>query len=460
MRSIPSSRNFIDVVLSQTQRKTPTVIHKNYSIQRVREFYIRKVKFFQHNCESKLIKILQDFPQINQIHPFYNDLLHILVDKNNYKLSLNIILKTKYFIKKFSKNYIKLLKYANSVYACKQLKKNVFGKICSNIRKIDSSLVFLEKIRICLKKLPSLNPCKRIIVLGGSPGTGKSSLLNKLTSSNIKIGNKDNESKGLSVGHFTNFFFKWQILDTIGINCKKIKKYNSFEMQTINAYVHLNYNLIYLFDSSDNNQKFCIEINAFLMLRKFFKNRQKILILGKTDIGWEKKVEKKKKALVNFMRKNSKNNFEVIKISLHDEIGLINLRDKLIKISYKSYIKNPMSKLTEKYFSSLLCEENKGSIQKSLFSSLNKIKKRQSTYDKKEFFYTVKNNIKSLDKNETIEFFKLKKKKISFENEEKLREYKNEKIYLSTDFKKINKPNFYDKNFTIKKPRFYFSEFY
>jgi hypothetical protein len=160
------------------------------------------------------------------------------------------------------------------------------------------------------------------------------------------------------------------------------------------------------------------------------------------------------------MRKNSKNDFEIIKISLHDEIGLINLRDKLIKISYKAYIKNPMSKFTEKYFSSSLCKENKSSIQKSLLGSLKKIKKKRNKNDKKDFFYTIKNSKKNVCNNETIEFFKLKKKKINFENEEKLREYKNEKIYLSTDFKKINKPNFDDKNFTIKKPGFYFSEFY
>jgi nucleolar GTP-binding protein len=459
MRSIPSSKNFIDVVLSQTQRKTPTVIHKNYAIQRVREFYIRKVKFFQQNCESKLVKILQDFPQINQLHPFFNDLLHILIDKNNYKLSLNKILKTKFFIKKFSKNYIKLLKYANSVYACKQLKKNVFGKICSNIRKIDNSLVFLEKIRICLKKLPSLNPCKRIIVLGGSPGTGKSSLLNKLTSSNIKIGNTDNESKGLRVGHFTNFFFKWQILDTIGINCEKIKKYNSFEMQTINAYVHLNYNLIFLFNSSQNNRNFFVEIKTFLIHRKFFRNKPKILILGKTDIGWEKPLGKKKKALINFIRKKSKNNFKIIKLSIHDEVGFINLRDKLIKISYKSCIKNPMYKFTKKYFSTNLCEENRISIQKSLLGSLKKIKKK-SRYEKKEFFYTINHCKNSIRSKETIDFFKLKKKNNSFEDEEKIRGCKNENIYLFTDFKKITKSKFDNKNFLIKKTRFYFSEFY
>ena len=37
----------IDIVLTRTQRKTPTVIHPGYKITRIRNFYMRKVKFTQ-----------------------------------------------------------------------------------------------------------------------------------------------------------------------------------------------------------------------------------------------------------------------------------------------------------------------------------------------------------------------------------------------------------------------------
>lgn len=40
---VPTSKDFIDVILSKTQRKTPTVIHKHYKISRIRAFYMRKV---------------------------------------------------------------------------------------------------------------------------------------------------------------------------------------------------------------------------------------------------------------------------------------------------------------------------------------------------------------------------------------------------------------------------------
>lgn len=39
------AKDMINVVLSKTQRKTPTVVHPGYDIGRIRGFYMRKVKY-------------------------------------------------------------------------------------------------------------------------------------------------------------------------------------------------------------------------------------------------------------------------------------------------------------------------------------------------------------------------------------------------------------------------------
>ena len=62
---VPTSKDFIDVLLSKTQRKTPTVVHKGYSINRIRQFYMRKVKFTHANLNEKIAKILSDFPRLD-----------------------------------------------------------------------------------------------------------------------------------------------------------------------------------------------------------------------------------------------------------------------------------------------------------------------------------------------------------------------------------------------------------
>lgn len=67
---VPSAKTFIDVILSKTQRKTPTVIHKGYNISRIRKFYMRKVKFTQQNYHDRLQQILDEFPRL-EVCDFY-----------------------------------------------------------------------------------------------------------------------------------------------------------------------------------------------------------------------------------------------------------------------------------------------------------------------------------------------------------------------------------------------------
>lgn len=64
IKVIPPSSQLINIVLSKTQRKTPTVIHPGYAISRIRSFYMRKIKFCQETINEKLTNILENFPKI------------------------------------------------------------------------------------------------------------------------------------------------------------------------------------------------------------------------------------------------------------------------------------------------------------------------------------------------------------------------------------------------------------
>jgi nucleolar GTP-binding protein len=59
---VPAAKDFVDIVLSKTQRKTPTVVHPQYKISRIRHFYLRKVKFAQQTYHDKITDILEAFP--------------------------------------------------------------------------------------------------------------------------------------------------------------------------------------------------------------------------------------------------------------------------------------------------------------------------------------------------------------------------------------------------------------
>ena len=45
-----------------------------YAISRIRSFYMRKIRFTQQTINDKLTQILDGFPRIDSLHPFYSDL--------------------------------------------------------------------------------------------------------------------------------------------------------------------------------------------------------------------------------------------------------------------------------------------------------------------------------------------------------------------------------------------------
>jgi len=49
---------------------------------------VAQVKFTQSSWHDKLTKILEDFPKVDDMHPFFGDLLNVLYDRDHYKLAL------------------------------------------------------------------------------------------------------------------------------------------------------------------------------------------------------------------------------------------------------------------------------------------------------------------------------------------------------------------------------------
>ena len=75
--------------------------------------------------ERKLI-LSATFQQ--NLHPFMSSLLNVLYDKNHYKLALGQLNTARHLIDSVGKDYARLLKFGDSLYRCKQLKKAALGR--------------------------------------------------------------------------------------------------------------------------------------------------------------------------------------------------------------------------------------------------------------------------------------------------------------------------------------------
>lgn len=63
---------------------------------------MRKVKFSQQSFHDRLTQILTEFPKLDDVHPFYADLMNVLYDKDHYKLALGQLNTARHLIDKLA----------------------------------------------------------------------------------------------------------------------------------------------------------------------------------------------------------------------------------------------------------------------------------------------------------------------------------------------------------------------
>ncbi|KAL6606017.1 hypothetical protein ACP70R_041670 [Stipagrostis hirtigluma subsp. patula] len=282
---VPPGKDFIDIILSRTQRQTPTVVHKGYAINRIRQFYMRKVRYSQQNFYEKLSTIIEEFPRLDDIHPFYGDLLHVLYNKDHYKLALGQINTARNIIAKISKDYLRLLKYGDSLYRCKCLKVAALGRMCTVIKRISPSLAYLEQIRQHMARLPSIDPNTRTVLICGYPNVGKSSFMNKVTRADVDVQPYAFTTKSLFVGHTDYKYLRYQVIDTPGILDRPFEDRNIIEMCSITALAHLRAAVLFFLDISGScGYSIAQQAALFHSIKSLFMNKPLVIVCNKTDL--------------------------------------------------------------------------------------------------------------------------------------------------------------------------------
>lgn len=323
---IPTAKDFIDIVLSKTQRKTPTVIHRHYKISRIRQFYTRKIKFAQQTFHDKLTQIITEFPKLEDVHPFYADLINVLYDKDHFKLALGQINTARHLIDNVAKDYVRLLKYADSMYRCKQLKKAALGRMCTIMKRQKQSLEYLEQVRQHLSRLPTIDPNTRTLLICGFPNVGKSSFINKITRADVEVQPYAFTTKSLFVGHTDYKYLRWQVVDTPGILDHSLEDRNTIEMQAITALAHLRAAVLYLMDISEQcGHSLEQQVDLFNNIKPLFANKPLMVCVNKIDVLQLEDLPEEKQKLIKSFEEDA---IPVHYMSTLTETGVMEVRNE------------------------------------------------------------------------------------------------------------------------------------
>eukprot|EP00536_Pseudo-nitzschia_multiseries_P001742 jgi/Psemu1/181740/e_gw1.22.63.1 len=321
MSPVPAAPDLIDIVLMRTQRRTPTIIHPGYKITRIRSFYMRKIKFTQQTISERLTTILTDFPRLNDIHPFYADLCNTLYDRDHYKLALGQLNTARSLVDQIARDMIRMVKYADSAYRCKCLKRAALGRMMTVLKRQKASLAYLEEVRKHLSRLPALDPNTRTILMCGLPNVGKSSFMNKITRGNVDVQPYAFTTKSLFVGHCDYKYLRWQVIDTPGILDHSLEERNTIEMQAIIALAHLTCSVLYFCDISEHCG-YTIEqqCSLFRSIKPLFANKQLILVVNKVDEQPWETLDPEKKEMIEALAKDA--NCSLMTMSNKSEHGV------------------------------------------------------------------------------------------------------------------------------------------
>jgi len=231
---------------------------------------------------------------------------------------------------------VRLLKYGDSLYRCKQLKKAALGRMATIMKRQASNLTYLEQVRQHLSRLPTIDPYSRTIIICGFPNVGKSSFINKITRADVEVQPYAFTTKSLYVGHTDYKYLRWQVIDTPGILDHPLEERNVIEMQAITALAHLRACVLYFMDISEQcGHSLEEQIQLFESIKPLFTNKPLILAINKIDILTLEDMPPERQAIITKLQEDKQ--VPVMFMSTVQETGVMEVKTEACErlLSYR-----------------------------------------------------------------------------------------------------------------------------
>jgi nucleolar GTP-binding protein len=253
-------------------------------------------------------------------------LINTLYDADHYKIALGQLSTAKSLIEAVSRDYVRLLKYGQSLFQCKQLKRAALGRMATICKRLKDPLVYLEQVRQHLGRLPSIDPNTRTLVICGYPNVGKSSFLKSISRADVDVQPYAFTTKSLFVGHFDYKMLRFQSIDTPGILDHPLEEMNTIEHQSIVAIAHLRSAIMYFMDLSEQcGYSVSAQISLFHSIKPLFANKLVFVVINKTDLMKPEDLDSELQEQLQGMLKSGE--VELLQLSCTTTEGVMQVRN-------------------------------------------------------------------------------------------------------------------------------------
>jgi len=287
-RNIPPvlrAKELIDRSIRQTKK---IKIHDRDKRYEIKKTVIARTDVFISALLSHLESYVKNFPSLEKLPLFYQEIIDIKIDTNKLKKSLGAVDWAKKTVAMVYSTQSSSLTKTGNIDFLKQKQKEIYGRVSSIVKQVDKNLLFLANAQKILRTFPDIDDIPTVVI-AGYPNVGKSSLMRKLSAAKPEVAQYPFTTKQIFVGHIEQTVRyekkRYQIIDTPGLLDRPLKERNTIERQAIAALRHLADLIVFIFDPSGTSGYQMNEQTDMLEnLKKLFHDVPFIILENKADI--------------------------------------------------------------------------------------------------------------------------------------------------------------------------------
>ncbi len=220
-------------------------------LTRIRRIEARRMEVGGKTLRDRIDKVALSFPNLDKIHPFFQETLDILFEIGLVKKALGRLYGSTSTIWQIRSLYVSKIWHATFPLEAKKARQDGLARLFSVSKRLRGALTFLEDIRSQMKCLPGIDPGQPSIVIAGYPNVGKSTLIRSVTQARPEIASYPFTTQEVNIGHFKINSIPCQIIDTPGVLDRPVEERNPIEKRALAAIRHLAWVLVFLIDPTE-----------------------------------------------------------------------------------------------------------------------------------------------------------------------------------------------------------------
>ncbi|HKZ99456.1 MAG TPA: GTPase [Thermoplasmata archaeon] len=244
LRTVLGADGLIDKAFRRASKATSKGVDR---ATRTRNLTVARVQIAGQTIEASLRATVKGFPSLDRLPPFYREIADILLDVGRLKKHLGAADWAADQSGRVTRDYVRRIGKA-ATKDLSPLRREAFGRLASIVKQVGEDLDALEAARRALRRLPTIDPEVRTIVVAGYPNVGKSAFVRAVSTGTPRVAEYPFTTQGVTVGHFERGVTRYQILDTPGLLDRPMEDRNRIERQAIAALAHVADAILFLLD--------------------------------------------------------------------------------------------------------------------------------------------------------------------------------------------------------------------